>query len=136
MALDLSHSKLENVNFSEAELSGSNFNYSRMEGVIFDSIGGSDGIKFHHADLKNASFKQANLAGSKVEFMNADLSYADFTGARITTGNFSNAKLNGTILKGVNLSRAKNLTQAQINHAIGDSTTKLPSGLHAPASWQ
>ena len=48
---------------------------------------------------------------------------------------FSHAHLNHTNLKGADLSTCTGLTQAQINHAIGDADTLLPDDLHHPASW-
>ena len=43
--------------------------------------------------------------------------------------------LEGEDIRGLDLGRMKGLYQDQINHAIGDSTTRLPGYLSAPPSW-
>ena len=39
-------------------------------------------------------------------------------------------------LSGVDLSKAKNLTQEQINQAVGDERTRLPGHLGLPEVWR
>jgi uncharacterized protein YjbI with pentapeptide repeats len=72
------------------------------------------GAFLRRTDLSRASLKRANLAG-------ADFSKAIFRGA-----DFEDAILDGTILKGADLTGAKNLTRSQLSKAILDETTKLP----------
>jgi hypothetical protein len=80
------------------------------------------------ADLNEAHLTRADLGG-------ADLSGADLTRADLSKADFLGADLRGSHLFGANLNFAKNLTQEQIDDAVGDSTTILPYGLHMPESW-
>jgi len=99
------------------------------------------------ADLTNQCVKQGNLEGA--DFDNARLvlmcmSFADFKGATfrgadLSGANLAHARLDGadltgaemtiTSIKGTDLSRAKGLTQSQLNGACGDADTKAPAGL-------
>lgn len=73
-----------------------------------------------YANFKGASFRGANLSGANLA--HADLDGADFTGAKITITSF----------KGTDLSRAKGLTQKQLDTACGDKDTKVPAGMKIP----
>jgi uncharacterized protein YjbI with pentapeptide repeats len=83
------------------------------------------------------------LEGS--DLSGADLSGADLYCAWLQGVNFSGANLNGADLNGASLARADitgtdlsgalNLTQAQINEAVGSDDTKLPEGLGRPEHW-
>lgn len=46
------------------------------------------------------------------------------------------ANLSGAVLDGVDLQKAYGLTQAQLDTARGDGSTRLPDGLRRPASWE
>ena len=48
---------------------------------------------------------------------------------------FDRAFMYLTRIEGVDLSSAQGLEQTQIELACGDASTKLPSGLKAPAGW-
>lgn len=101
------------------------------------------GVLLTQADLSRAYLFQADFSG-------ADLVEADLTGAILAHANFSKANLSdadlagadldhavlrGANLTGANLSAAKNLTQDQLETALGDPTTRLPRHLQPPASW-
>jgi uncharacterized protein YjbI with pentapeptide repeats len=75
------------------------------------------GAFLRRTDLSSASLKHANLKG------------ADFTNAIFRGADFESAVLDGTILKGADLTGAKNLTLSQLRKAVLDETTKLPEGL-------
>jgi hypothetical protein len=75
------------------------------------------------ADLSDARLDGANLSGA--EFGEALLERVDFAGARVGGANFA----------GANLKEARNLTQAQIDEALGDSLTILPPHLTRPEGW-
>lgn len=62
---------------------------------------------------------------SGADLQKADLSHADLTGAR----------LKATQLAKTDLPSATGLTQAQVDEALGDNTTKLPAGIGRPSSW-
>ena len=81
-----------------------------------------------HADLTEAKLKEANLK-------EADLKGADLTGANLQSAYLEGANLREANLREANLRGAKKLVQEQLEQAIGDETTKLPKGLHTPASW-
>jgi hypothetical protein len=75
------------------------------------------------ADLRRASLRGAYLIGA--DLTRADLRQADVAGA----------DLRGAGLAGADLSTSLFLTQAQLDGARGDATTKLPPALRRPAHW-
>lgn len=105
-------------------------------------------INLASARLRRASLRFATLSGANLE--GADLSSADLTDARLDGANLSNAdlrdavldrtdfagaKLTGAILSGVNLLKARNLTEAQLAEGMGDASTVLPPHLKKPSFW-
>jgi uncharacterized protein YjbI with pentapeptide repeats len=100
------------------------------------------------ARLRRASLRFATLSGANLD--GADLSGADLTDARLDGSNlanadlseavldhtdFANASLAGADLRGANLSKARNLTEAQLAETLGNEATILPASLNAPESW-
>jgi hypothetical protein len=75
------------------------------------------------ADLSDARLDGANLRGA--ELCEALLERADFAGARLGGANFA----------GANLKEVRNLTQEQIDEALGDALTVLPPDLTRPEGW-
>jgi hypothetical protein len=61
----------------------------------------------------------------------ARLDEADLSGAHL-----EGADLSGAVLDGVDLRKANGLTQAQLDTARGNASTRLPDGLRRPASWE
>jgi len=105
-------------------------------------------INFSFARLRHASLRFATLTAANLEM--ADLSDADLSDARLDGANLSGADLSETLLDradfagakfgGVNLSGAsllgaRNLTQGQIDDALGDALTHLPPHLRRPKGW-
>lgn len=105
-------------------------------------------INFSFARLRHASLRFATLTGANLEM--ADLSDADLSDARLDGANlsgadlsealldradFARAKLGGVNLAGASLLEARNLTQGQIDEALGDALTVLPEHLVRPAGW-
>ncbi|WP_079911804.1 pentapeptide repeat-containing protein [Paenibacillus sp. 32352] len=87
------------------------------------------GIDLIGAKLKGADLRCANLRGAYLiaaDLREADLRAADLIGA----------DLRDTDLRGADLTGSLFLTQAQLNSAIGDSRTKLPSTVERPAHWK
>ncbi|MFL5051942.1 MAG: pentapeptide repeat-containing protein [Xanthobacteraceae bacterium] len=78
-------------------------------------------------DVHGAYLRRTDLSFSNLE--RANLSGADFSNATLRGANFKDAILDGTILRGADLSEAKNLTPSQLNRAILDETTRLPENL-------
>lgn len=85
------------------------------------------------ADLMGARLKGADLRGANLRgafLIAADLSGADLRLADLIGADFRDARLSGA-----DLTEAFFLTQAQLNAAKGDATTKLPPSLVRPAHW-
>jgi uncharacterized protein YjbI with pentapeptide repeats len=116
---------------------------ARIHGGIVDCVG----CELAGADLSNTCVKAHDLHGADFDGAKAVLmcmSYANFSGATfrgadLSGANLAHANLDGadltgatmtiTSIKGTDLTRAKGLTQTQLNSACGDAKTKLPAGL-------
>ena len=100
-------------------------------------------INFAFARLSHASLRFATLSGANLEM--ADLTDADLSDARLDGANLSGAEFGDAVLErvdfaganfsGANLKEARNLTQTQIDEALGDSLTVLPPHLARPEGW-
>lgn len=80
------------------------------------------------ADLTKVDLRGANLRGAYLIAANLkgnDLNGADFIGADLRDAD----------IRGTDLSKSIFLTQAQINAAMGDISTKLPPSLTHPRHW-
>lgn len=75
-------------------------------------------------DVRGAYLRRTDLSFANLE--KANLSEADFTNAILRGANFKDAILERTILKGADLTDAKNLTAVQLREAVLDKDTKLP----------
>ncbi|MEH7352589.1 pentapeptide repeat-containing protein [Neobacillus drentensis] len=89
----------------------------------------SRGIDLLGANLRGANLKGANLRGALL--IAADLREADMRVTDLIGADFRDADL-----RGANLTGSIFLTQAQINSAKGDITTKLPPSLTIPDHWR
>ncbi|GAA0371254.1 pentapeptide repeat-containing protein [Bacillus horti] len=86
------------------------------------------GTDFIGAKLKGISLSGESLRGAlfiACDLRNADLSFTDLIGADFRDADLRGATLTGSLF----------LTQAQLNAANGDRTTKLPSALKHPEHW-
>jgi pentapeptide repeat protein len=100
-------------------------------------------VRLRHASLRFATLTGANLEGadlwdadlSDARLDGANLSGADLTETLLDRADFANAKLAGANLSGASLQEARNLTQSQIEEAVGDVFTLLPPHLIRPAAW-
>jgi uncharacterized protein YjbI with pentapeptide repeats len=77
--------------------------------------------------LKRAKLRKATI--NQAVFRNAVLSRANLQGAVISESVFTDADLERAILRGAIISDAEDLTQAQLNEACCDDSTKMPAGL-------
>jgi Pentapeptide repeats (8 copies) len=104
-----------------------NFSFTRLRqaSLRFATL---TGASFEMADLSEADLSDARLEG-------ANLSGADLGEALLERANFAGARLGGANLSGANLTGARNLTQTQIDEALGDALTVLPPHLTRPAGW-
>ena len=73
-------------------------------------------------DAYGALFSSADFAG-------ANLTNASFVGTYLQGANFAGANLTGTNFSGAEMERARGLTQARLDKACGDESTRLPRGL-------
>lgn len=80
------------------------------------------------ADLKKIDLIGANLRG-------ACLIAADLRGTELIGTDFIGADFRDADIRGANLTKSIFLTQAQINAAKGDTSTKLPPSLTHPTHW-
>lgn len=85
------------------------------------------------ANLEMADLSSADLSDARLE--RANLSGADLSEARLDRADFAGAKFGGVNLAGASLLEARNLTQGQIDEALGDPLTVLPAHLDRPAGW-
>jgi uncharacterized protein YjbI with pentapeptide repeats len=121
----LDQSDLGSANFEKAILSWSSLRGSILTGTVMKEA------QMIEADLTGAVFVNANLE-------NANLSRAVFKEAYLERVRFDEADLSGAIFEaaklfGVDLRKAKNLTQEQLNLACGDKETVFASGLSIKA---
>jgi uncharacterized protein YjbI with pentapeptide repeats len=90
-----------------------------------------------NGNVENADFEGATLVlmcMSYANFKNSNFAHADLSGANLAHANVDGANFDGatlsiTSLKGTDLSRARGLSQSQVDLACSDADTKLPAGL-------
>ncbi len=119
-------------NFEKTNLYIANLSYSSFDGASLDSATLTFAT-LTFANLTFANLTRANLRGA--DLINADLRGADLSGADLSGADLSYANLSDAGLRGANLRSARNLSQSQIELAIGDSRTILPAGLTRPDRW-
>jgi uncharacterized protein YjbI with pentapeptide repeats len=144
----LREAHLDRTDLSEADLIGAQLGEAYLERAYISlaKLGGSN--------LSGAYLGEANLAGAHLggaDLIASNLSRADLTQAYLGSANLSKAQLVEANLSGAylgrtylreadlrhaDLTKAAALTQGQIDLALGDSKTKLPSGINRPKSWQ
>jgi hypothetical protein len=120
------------------------------------------GAWLYKANLSDAGLMRANLSGAVLSEANlsgaglrGQTCLAPYSGGRtcLASGSlrrtcpapglrrrtcptpYSGADLSDARLNGADLSKTLELTQAQLDAARGDATTRLPDGLRRPASW-
>ena len=116
-------------NFSGLEASGLNLSNARLRQSDL-SLSVMNRTRFTNADLRDVEAYGGVFSSSS--FAGANLTNASFVGTYLDGVNFSGATLTGTNLSGATLLRATGLTQARLNQACGDETTRLPRGLTIP----
>jgi uncharacterized protein YjbI with pentapeptide repeats len=75
-------------------------------------------------DIHGAFVRRTDLSGASLR--GANMSGADATNAIFRGADFKDALLCGTVLRGADLTDAKNLTIAQLSEALIDDDTILP----------
>jgi len=107
--LDVSASRLRQADLSLSTLNNADFTGTNL------SIANMFGARLTSASLRNANLERAVLVG-------AYLGGADLSGAR----------LDGANLSGADLRTTRGLTQAQLDSACGDASTRLPDDVSVP----
>ena len=90
------------------------------------------------ADLSKINLARAILADATLSGANlrdAELARADLRGAVLAGADLTGANIHLVRLENTDLSQVVGLTQAQLDLACGDGSTKLPAGLERPGSW-
>ncbi|WP_328907724.1 pentapeptide repeat-containing protein [Streptomyces sp. NBC_00234] len=85
------------------------------------------------ADLIGARLRGADLQGA--DLRGAYLIAADLTGADLRKADLIGADFRDAELAGADLTGSLFLTQAQLNAARGDASTRLPPSLNCPSHW-
>jgi uncharacterized protein YjbI with pentapeptide repeats len=114
---DLSRTDLTCAGLSNAVISESNLSFASL----VDS------------NCHSTSFSRSNL--SYASLTNANLEKASLRGATLDGANLEGTNLAETNLSGASLTRARNLTQAQIDEAFGDEVTIIPDYVSRPIHW-
>lgn len=117
---------LYRADLTETDLTGANLSYSNLV----------------EADLTGADLTAANLTNSLLDgavLSNADLSRANLTetmleNASLREADLSGAKLSYASLVGADLSRAQNLSTADLRRAYYSSATQFPPGFDPAAA--
>jgi uncharacterized protein YjbI with pentapeptide repeats len=136
----LQEAYLEGANLADAQLAGAYIAGANLIGTFLRAAN-LEKASLRHANLEGVNLRKAKLTGAYLGGANlsgADLSYADLTGASFEpSGNYDEKEtdLSGAHLFGVCLVDAVGLTASHVANSIGDSDTKLPAGLQAPAHW-
>ncbi len=115
---------LDNANLQEAELWEANLQKAHLVQANLQKA------FLFQANLQEAELGQANL--QKAYLGQANLQKAHLVQANLQEAYRYQANLEKADLRGANLAGAKNLTQAQLNHACVDEKTILPEGLTRP----
>lgn len=89
--------------------------------AVKEAIEPADGLPLR---LSGAFIRRTNLTDASL--VGADLTRADMSYAIARGANFKGAKLFKTILRGTDLTNARNLTVPQLAEAIIDDATVLP----------
>ena len=113
---DLHGADLIRADLREADLEGADLHKAKLRRANLHRA------ELRWADLRHADLSRADLEGADLK--DADLHWADLRGAKLGNAVFEHADL-----RGANLSRAKGLTQAQIDAAEANAETRLPRGL-------
>ena len=123
------HCNLFQADFTNKRLVGRDFAGSRLRQADFTAA------VMDHTDFAGADLRDVNGYGgvfSSSVFSGANMTHASFVGAYLQGANFRGAILDGTNFSGAEMSRARGLTQRQLDAACGDDATTLPLGLRIP----
>jgi uncharacterized protein YjbI with pentapeptide repeats len=123
--VDLSGAYLRGANLRQANLGEANLRGADLWGAKFY------GAHLAEADLSRASLNEADLRRvymGKANLSRANLYEADLRHAYLGEADLRRADLGLANLKGTNLLGARHVTQAQLQDALTNGATTLPSG--------
>ena len=115
------------ADFQNVELKNKNFARARLRQADMSAA------ILNHTSFAGGDLRDINAYGalfSSADFAGANLTNASFVGAYLQGANLRGAHLDGANFSGAEMDRARGLTQAQLDRACGDDTTRLPRGLH------
>jgi uncharacterized protein YjbI with pentapeptide repeats len=117
----LARIKAGEINCRNCDLSGTDLSHQCVKN------GDLTGAKFDNVTALYMCMSFANF--TDVSFRNADLTAANLSNSNLTHADLTGARLDLTLIKGTDLSTVRGLTQAQLDRACADQTTRLPRGL-------
>jgi uncharacterized protein YjbI with pentapeptide repeats len=135
-AADLSGSNLSGSDLSEADLRGANLTNVDLSGVDL-----TDANLLPYDELQPAKLSIHNLKDNAPDSSEAILRFPKIK-PNLTPTNLSNTNLDGTELRGVilantDLRNVRGLYKTQqLEQAIGNRATQLPSDVKPPESWK
>ena len=115
------------LNFAGTNLATADFEGARLEGANFS------GAILDRANFADALLYGAYLSGAYLD--QAVLAKADLGATDVSDVSFEQANLEGATFLGRRGHRHSNITQEQLNSAVGDRNTKIPEGLTRPQHW-
>lgn len=103
-----------------------------LSGACFNGVG------LQHSSFLNTNLSHADFTGADIShtrLIGADLSNADLSGLNLVGVDFTDAAMNNTNLIGADLSNCRSISHHQLEVALGDETTLLPTGMNMPQHW-
>jgi uncharacterized protein YjbI with pentapeptide repeats len=122
---NLFQADLAGLSLAGRNLAGARLRQSDLSATVMTRV------NFSGADLRDVNAYGGVFGGAS--FARANLTNASFVGAFLERASFKGAELTGVNFSGAEMDRAVGLSQAQLNRACGDGTTRLPRGLTIPA---
>jgi uncharacterized protein YjbI with pentapeptide repeats/outer membrane protein assembly factor BamB len=153
--VNLSFARLEQANFSGANLTGADLSYARLTKTVLaganlagvksghlqripQSLPGSFSMTDGYLVGPYADLAGADLAGAIAvndSFAHADLTKADLAGADLNSADFDSANAAGALLKGADLTGAElTATNANLKNVAWSAGTTCPNGRAASAT--
>lgn len=138
LGADISEAVLYQANLSAANLSTANLHEATLFQANLDkaslSAANLSAATLHVATLIQADLRNANLSAAD---LSANLHDANLSGANLSRADLSGAEMSGVNLSGADISGAflrdsSDLTQEQVDSAMGDKKTTLPRKIVRP----
>jgi uncharacterized protein YjbI with pentapeptide repeats len=139
---NLRHVSFQNADLRNADLRGADLRLASlwMADLRGAKLGGTDfqrweqPLSLFRVDLRDTDLRDVNFRG--VNLLEADLRGADLRGVDLAGTKLTKANCFGTDFTGADLKYTRGLSQAQVNSAKGNLSTRLPPGVHVPPHWR